>query len=156
MQLTTKTRYGVMAMLDLAIHHDGGPVTLTEVAERQSVSLSYLEQLFARLRKNDLVRGIRGPGGGYTLAREAQDITIAEIVNAIDESFMKSSSSHPQEEKVWRPSQLWRELTRNIHDFLDTITLARLIEEHLLMQMGGSNDSEQVNVNSNNITETRA
>lgn len=143
MRLTTKTRYGVMAMLDLAIHYDRGPISLTEVAERQSVSLSYLEQLFARLRKNGLVQGIRGPGGGYMLARKAQEITIAEIVAAIDETVVRSARTLAGDELIWRPSQLWRELTRNIHDFLDSITLARLIEMHFLMQVGRDNGEEQ-------------
>ena len=80
MRLTTKGRYAVTAMLDLAINHDNESVTLRNIAENQKISLSYLEQLFAKLRKQDLVKGMRGPGGGYRLARNADDISIAEII----------------------------------------------------------------------------
>ena len=86
MRLTTKGRYAVTAMIDLAIHEHGGPVVLTDIAEHQRISLSYLEQLFAKLRRRDLVLGTRGPGGGYRLAQPAGSITIAQIIAAVDES----------------------------------------------------------------------
>jgi len=79
-RLTTKGRYAVTAMLDLAIHHGGGPITLADIAQRQGISLSYLEQLFARLRKRNLVSSVRGPGGGYTLGREASGIFVAQVI----------------------------------------------------------------------------
>ncbi|MFZ2405951.1 MAG: Rrf2 family transcriptional regulator, partial [Methylobacter sp.] len=85
MRLTTKGRYAVTAMLDLAFHSQIKPVTLTEIAARQTISLSYLEQLFARLRRAGMVKGVRGPGGGYKLCRKANDINIAEIIAAVDE-----------------------------------------------------------------------
>ena len=84
MRLSTKGRYAVTAMIDLALHNDVGPVALTDIADTQKISVSYLEQLFARLRKNGLVTGMRGPGGGYRLARAADEITVAEIIAAVD------------------------------------------------------------------------
>ncbi len=85
MRLTTKGRYAVTAMLDLAIHHGDGPITLADIAQRQGISLSYLEQLFSRLRKRSLVASVRGPGGGYSLARDAGEIFVAEVISAVDE-----------------------------------------------------------------------
>ena len=86
MRLTTKGRYAVTAMLDLAIQHGGGPITLADIAQRQGISLSYLEQLFSRLRKRNLVSSVRGPGGGYTLGRDAGSIYVAEVISAVDEN----------------------------------------------------------------------
>jgi len=86
MRLTTKGRYAVTALLDLAIHADSGPVNLADISQRQGISLSYLEQLFAKLRRNDLVSSVRGPGGGYRLGRSAQLIRIVDIIDAVDES----------------------------------------------------------------------
>lgn len=85
MKLTTKGRYAVTAMLDLAIHADSGPITLADVASRQHISLSYLEQLFARLRRQSLVSSVRGPGGGYMLGRDAHEISVADVITAVDE-----------------------------------------------------------------------
>ncbi|MCK4708936.1 MAG: Rrf2 family transcriptional regulator, partial [Gammaproteobacteria bacterium] len=85
MRLSTKGRYGVTAMMDLAIHDNAGPVTLADISQCQGISLSYLEQLFSKLRKHGLVDGVRGPGGGYKLARPADSITVAEIIMAVDE-----------------------------------------------------------------------
>ena len=86
MRLTTKGRYAVTAMLDLALHSKQGPVSLSDISQRQDISLSYLEQLFSKLRKNALVQSVRGPGGGYQLARADEQIFIAEVVDAVNES----------------------------------------------------------------------
>jgi len=86
MRLTAKGRYAVTAMLDLAVHDDQGPISLADISERQGISLSYLEQLFAKLRRKELVKSVRGPGGGYQLSRSAKDIHIAEIVDSVDEN----------------------------------------------------------------------
>ncbi|MCG8313896.1 MAG: Rrf2 family transcriptional regulator, partial [Pseudomonadales bacterium] len=87
MRLTTKGRYAVTALLDLALHARTGPVSLADISERQEISISYLEQLFAKLRKNGLVKSVRGPGGGYRLSREAGDIFVAQVIDAVDESL---------------------------------------------------------------------
>ena len=85
MKLTTKGRYAVTAMLDLALHNEKGPVTLADIADRQGISLSYLEQLFSRLRKQELVNSVRGPGGGYSLASPASELHVAQVISAVDE-----------------------------------------------------------------------
>src|SRR5512147_2812838 len=87
MRLTTKGRFAVTAMLDLAMHHHEGPVTLAEISERQKISLSYLEQLFGKLRRRELVKSVRGPGGGYRLAQETMQISVADIILAVDETL---------------------------------------------------------------------
>ena len=93
MRLTTKGRYAVTAMLDLAIHYQEGPITLSDISHRQGISLSYLEQLFARLRKQGLVNSTRGPGGGYRLSREAGEIAVADVIQAVDEKIDRRSKS---------------------------------------------------------------
>lgn len=127
MRLSSKSRYAVMAMMDLALHEKVGPVTLTDIAESQGISLSYLEQLFAKLRKFGLVEGMRGPGGGYRLARPANDITIAEIVAAVDENAKTISAPGMEETGYAEPyltHELWIDLSQRIFDFLDEMTLA--------------------------------
>src|SRR5215469_240128 len=85
MRLTTKGRFAVTAMIDLAMRQDQGPVTLAGISQRQKISLSYLEQLFGKLRRHEIVESVRGPGGGYSLARKAEDVTVADIIIAVDE-----------------------------------------------------------------------
>lgn len=127
MRLSSKSRYAVMAMMDLALHERVGPVTLTDIAESQGISLSYLEQLFSKLRKFGLVEGMRGPGGGYRLTRPANDITIAEVIVGIDEQAKTISA--PSVEKTgydepYLTHELWMDLSQRIFDFLDEMTLA--------------------------------
>jgi len=129
MRLSTKGRYAVTAMMDLAIHESNGPVTLADISECQDISLSYLEQLFSKLRRQNLVRGVRGPGGGYQLARPASDITIAAIIAAVDE---KVDSTCGEGEPCGRDQEcltheLWCGLSRQIYNFLDSITLAAFL-----------------------------
>lgn len=130
MRLTTKGRYAVTAMLDLALHEDRGTVTLADIARSQRISLSYLEQLFARLRHAGLVRGIRGPGGGYRLARSLEEISIAAIVSAVDER-VDVTNCHGNEncDKGERclTHQLWEDLSNQLHGFLSGITLRDVI-----------------------------
>jgi len=125
MRLSTKGRYAVTAMMDIAIHDPGGPVTLADISHCQSISLSYLEQLFAKLRKKNLVRGVRGPGGGYRLARPANEITIAEIIAAVDEKVDSTcgGESGCSEEQACLTHELWCGLSKRIYGFLDGITL---------------------------------
>jgi len=131
MRLSTKGRYAVTAMLDLAIHHDEGPVTLADISETQGISLSYLEQLFARLRKNNLVTGMRGPGGGYRLARMPEDISVAQVIDAIGEGIdvtMCGGHEDCQDGERCLTHELWKKLGKEIFDFLNGITLASFLE----------------------------
>jgi Rrf2 family iron-sulfur cluster assembly transcriptional regulator len=131
MKLSTKGRYAVTAMMDLALHDRFGPVTLAEISQCQGISLSYLEQLFAKLRKKGLVEGVRGPGGGYRLARAAADVTVADIVSAVDEKVYTTRCSgrrNCQEGKRCLTHELWTELSKQIFTFLSGITLAQFVE----------------------------
>ncbi len=130
MRLTTKGRYAVTAMLDLALRADKGPVSLAEISGRQGISLSYLEQLFAKLRSNDLVSSVRGPGGGYRLSRDAALISVAQIVDAVNESVDATSCGGEgdcQQGEKCLTHDLWCLLSEKIHDFLSAITLASLV-----------------------------
>ena len=126
MKLATKARYGVTAMMDLAINENVRPVTLADISQYQGISLSYLEQLFAKLRSKDLVRGVRGPGGGYRLARPANEISIAQIVSAINDMEDQNSSDNSQttkNNKAEKLNTMWGSLSQQIYQFLDGITL---------------------------------
>ncbi len=132
MKLTSKGRYAVTAMLDLAFHSQSRPVTLSQISERQDISLSYLEQLFTRLRKGGLVRSTRGPGGGYSLERVPEQIAVAEIISAVDEvvDTTRCSGSHNcQGGNRCLTHELWDELSRQIYGFLSEITLRDLMED---------------------------
>ncbi len=131
MRLSTKGRYAVTAMMDLAIHESIRPVTLSEISKCQGISLSYLEQLFAKLRKQKLVEGVRGPGGGYRLARSAQSITVADIISAVDEKLDATRCSgheNCQNGRRCLTHELWSELSDKIFFFLQGITLAQFVE----------------------------
>ena len=130
MRLTTKGRYAVTAMLDLTIHADDKPVSLSEISERQSISLSYLEQLFSKLRQSGLVSSVRGPGGGYRLGRSSEAIYIAQIIEAVNESVDTTSCQGKgdcQGGEICLTHALWDELTAEIHNFLSGISLAHLM-----------------------------
>jgi Rrf2 family iron-sulfur cluster assembly transcriptional regulator len=133
MRLTTKGRYAVTAMLDLAINHERGPITLADISQRQGISLSYLEQLFSRLRKNGLVDSARGPGGGYRLSRPASEISIASVVIAVDESVdatrCKGTQNGCSGEERCLTHELWTDLSSQIREFLSGITLAQIVEK---------------------------
>ncbi len=130
MKLTTKGRYAVTAMLDLALRYDKGAVTLADIAKRQGISLSYLEQLFAKLRRSGLVDSVRGPGGGYNLAMEPSKISVAEIIVAINENIDATrcggeKNCHGDEKCLTH--QLWEDLSTRIYEFLSGITLGDLV-----------------------------
>ena len=130
MRLTTKGRYAVTAMLDLAIHHGAGPITLADIAQRQGISLSYLEQLFARLRKRSLVSSVRGPGGGYTLGRDAAGIYVAQVIAAVDENVdtTRCGGAHNcQDNQQCLTHDLWQDLSTRIYDYLNQISLQDLM-----------------------------
>jgi Rrf2 family iron-sulfur cluster assembly transcriptional regulator len=132
MRLTSKGRYAVTAMLDLALHAHEGPVTLAGISERQGISLSYLEQLFTRLRKSGLVSSTRGPGGGYSLSRPAQEVAVADVVTAVDESVDATrcgGQADCQDGNRCLTHELWAELSDEIYSFLSDITLGDLVEQ---------------------------
>jgi Rrf2 family iron-sulfur cluster assembly transcriptional regulator len=132
MKLTSKGRYAVTAILDLAFHARSGPVPLPHIARRQDISLSYLEQLFTRLRKTGLVNSTRGPGGGYTLGKPANAITVAEIIAAVDErvdNTQCSGAGDCQDGEQCLTHDLWEDLGDRIFGFLGGITLQDLLEE---------------------------
>jgi Rrf2 family iron-sulfur cluster assembly transcriptional regulator len=137
-RLTTKGRYAVTAMLDLAFHSQKAPVTLTDIATRQTISLSYLEQLFARLRRAGMVKGVRGPGGGYTLANKASTINIADIIAAVDEQIDTTKcggEGNCQNHKACLTHDLWMGLSEQIRGYLKGITLADLLEKHQVQEI---------------------
>jgi Rrf2 family iron-sulfur cluster assembly transcriptional regulator len=138
MKLTSKGRYAVTAMLDVAIHAASGPVPLADISERQGISLSYLEQLFSRLRKHGLVSSVRGPGGGYRLGRCSADIAIADVIAAVDESVDATKCSGKggcQDGQICLTHNLWADLSHQIELFLQNISLASLMEKHDVKQV---------------------
>ncbi|MFN0002660.1 MAG: Fe-S cluster assembly transcriptional regulator IscR [Pseudohongiellaceae bacterium] len=138
MRLTTKGRYAVTAMLDLSIHSSKGPVNLSDISRRQDISLSYLEQLFARLRKRKLVSSVRGPGGGYRLGRSDNTIQVAEIIDAVNESLDTTKcqgKSDCQLGETCLTHHLWQDLSDQIHSFLSNITLADLVSKREIEQI---------------------
>lgn len=130
MRLTTKGRYAVTAMLDLAIHADKGPVSLADISKRQEISLSYLEQLFSKLRKSELVTSVRGPGGGYQLSRPLDSIFVAQIIDAVNESIDATNCNgkgNCHQGEICLTHHLWEDLSSQIHNFLSGISLANLV-----------------------------
>ena len=131
MRLTTKGRFAVTAMVDLAMHGGRGPVTLASISERQRISLSYLEQLFGKLRRNNLVESVRGPGGGYYLAKVATKIKVSEIVVAVDEPLDATSCEEKgncHEGKPCLTHDLWMGLNERIYAYLESVSLQQLVE----------------------------
>lgn len=131
MRLTTKGRFAVTAMIDLALRSEAGPVTLAGISERQKISLSYLEQLFGKLRRHKLVSSVRGPGGGYCLAREMDTITVANIIVAVDEPLDATQcggKENCQDEHRCMTHDLWTNLNKRMFDYLDSVSLADLVE----------------------------
>jgi len=134
MRLTTKGRFAVTAMLDLALRQKQSPVTLAGIGVRQSISLSYLEQLFGKLRRHTLVESVRGPGGGYRLGRPAEKISVADIVLAVDEPLDATQCGgmeNCQEDKRCMTHNLWATLNDKLYDYLNSVTLQDLVVEQL-------------------------
>jgi len=143
--LTTKGRYAVTAMLDLAIHHGAGPITLADIAQRQGISLSYLEQLFARLRKRSLVSSVRGPGGGYTLGRDAAGIYVAQVIAAVDENVdtTRCGGAHNcQDNQQCLTHDLWHDLSTRIYDYLNQISLQDLMNRRGVQEVAQRQQSD--------------
>lgn len=144
MRLTTKGRYAVTAMLDLALHGSNGPVSLADISGRQDISLSYLEQLFAKLRRNELVTSVRGPGGGYRLSRNMGEIFVAQIVDAVNEAVDATGcggTADCQQGEVCLTHHLWCDLSEQIHNFLSQISLANLMERREVQHISARQDA---------------
>jgi Rrf2 family iron-sulfur cluster assembly transcriptional regulator len=145
MRLTTKGRYAVTAILDLAIHNDQGPISLAEISARQNISLSYLEQLFASLRRKGLVASTRGPGGGYSLKMPAADISIADVITAVDEKLetMKCGGAGDcQNNSRCLTHDLWCDLSGQIQKFLADITLENLMSRNAVKDVASRQDEQ--------------
>lgn len=139
MRLTTKGRFAVTAMMDLAMHNGDGPVTLAEISGRQKISLSYLEQLFGKLRRHQLVESVRGPGGGYCLAKEAGSVTVADIILAVDEPIDATQcggKENCRDEQKCLTHDLWATLNERIFEYLESVTLRQLVESHRAKEAG--------------------
>lgn len=146
MRLTTKGRYAVTAMLDLAVHATEGPITLADISQRQGISLSYLEQLFSKLRKRELVASARGPGGGYRLSREAEQINVAEVISAVDETVDATrcaGQGNCQNGEECLTHQLWTDLSEQLYKFLDGISLGQLVENRRVQDVAKRQDGRQ-------------
>ncbi|HTT12879.1 MAG TPA: Fe-S cluster assembly transcriptional regulator IscR [Burkholderiaceae bacterium] len=132
MRLTTKGRFAVTAMIDLALRQQNGPVTLAGISQRQKISLSYLEQLFGKLRRHALVQSTRGPGGGYTLARPMADVSVADIIYAVDEPLDATQCGGKENcdnDQRCMTHDLWASLNRVMVDYLDSVNLQDLVEK---------------------------
>jgi Rrf2 family iron-sulfur cluster assembly transcriptional regulator len=132
MRLTTKGRFAVTAMIDLALRQHEGPVTLAGISERQKISLSYLEQLFGKLRRHKLVASVRGPGGGYTLARAMGELSVADIIVAVDEPLDATQcggKENCQDEHRCMTHDLWSNLNKRMFEYLDSVMLGELVAQ---------------------------
>jgi len=132
MRLTTKGRFAVTAMIDLAMHHGSGPVTLAEISGRQRISLSYLEQLFGKLRRHQLVESVRGPGGGYCLAKDMGALSVSEIILAVDEPIDATQCGGKEnchDDQKCLTHDLWAALNERIFDYLGGVSLRQLVEK---------------------------
>ena len=144
MRLTTKGRYAVTAMLDLALHFDKGPISLADISERQGISLSYLEQLFTKLRRAGLVKSTRGPGGGYSLSRPASEIPVSEVIIAVDEKVDTTRCGglgNCQDDERCLTHDLWVDLSEQIYNFLNNISLAQVVERKTVQDVALRQDS---------------
>ena len=150
MRLTTKGRYAVTAMLDLALREGNGPISLADISERQGISLSYLEQLFTKLRRSGLVKSTRGPGGGYSLSRSADEIAVAEVITAVDEkvdSTRCGGLGNCQDDERCLTHDLWTDLSDQIYTFLSGITLGNLVSRQGVQEVAhrqGLKSSQEV------------
>ncbi len=144
MKLTTKGRYAVTAMLDLALHFGNGPITLSDIAQRQGISLSYLEQLFSRLRKKSLVSSVRGPGGGYSLGRKAAEIFVGEVITAVDENVdtTRCHGAHNcQNNGRCLTHDLWTDLSDQIYNYLNRISLQDLMDRQAVREVAARQEN---------------
>ena len=154
MKLTSKGRYAVTAVLDLAFHSGAGPVSLAEISKRQDISLSYLEQLFTRLRKHEIVCSTRGPGGGYALQRPPAEIAVANVISAVDEIVATGCANEKDcnDGEQCLAHELWVELSQQIHGFLDGISIQDLMDEGSIQQVAERQDKNTDNKSAIQIT----
>jgi len=146
MRLSTKSRYAVTSLLDLVMHSDQGPVSLADISVRQGISLSYLEQLFAKMRRNKLVVSTRGPGGGYSLGATPDRVCIADVINAVDEEMQvadKDIVNSPADYEPCLTEQLWEELSAEIENYLTTISLADMMNNEEVQELSRAHDRRQ-------------
>ena len=147
MRLTTKGRFAVTAMIDLAMHHGSGPVTLAEISGRQKISLSYLEQLFGKLRRHGLVDSVRGPGGGYRLAKEMAQVSVTEIILAVDEPIDATQCGGKEnchDDGKCLTHDLWAALNERIFDYLGAVSLRQLVESQRAKETARQSGVSQV------------
>lgn len=147
MRLSTKSRYAVTSLLDLVMHSEHGPVSLGDISQRQGISLSYLEQLFAKMRRNKLVTSTRGPGGGYNLGDVPENVCIADIIAAVDEEMRVTNKDVLEGATNFEPcltEQLWEELSEQIQDYLTTISLADMMENEEVQSLSRDHDLRQI------------
>ena len=146
MKLTSKGRYAVTALLDVALHSKRGPVPLADISERQEISLSYLEQLFSRLRREKLVESVRGPGGGYLLGNTPEEISVGQVIRAVDESVDATrcqGQSDCQGGMRCLTHSLWQDLSERIRVFLDSITLGELMSQSEVQEVADRQDKHK-------------
>ena len=148
MRLSTKSRYAVTSLLDLVMHSEHGPVSLADISVRQGISLSYLEQLFAKMRRNKLVISTRGPGGGYSLGSSPDQVCIADVINAVDEEIqvadvVDGATSY----EPCLTEQLWEELSSEIENYLTTISLADMMQNDEVQELSRAHDLRQKQLN---------
>ena len=146
MRLSTKSRYAVTSLIDMVMHSDTGPVSLADISVRQGISLSYLEQLFAKMRRNKLVASTRGPGGGYSLEDTPETVCIADIIRAVDEEMNVTNKDVMDGSTDFEPcltEKLWEELSEQIHDYLATISLADMMQDEEVVELSRSHDLRQ-------------
>ena len=146
MRLSTKSRYAVTSLLDLVMHSDHGPVSLADISIRQGISLSYLEQLFAKMRRNKLVVSTRCPGGGYSLGESPDQVCIADVINAVDEEMQVADKDVSNGAPSYEPcltEQLWQELSTEIENYLTTISLADMMRNNEVQELSRAHDLRQ-------------
>ena len=139
MRLTTKGRFAVTAMVDLAMRHGSGPVTLAEISGRQKISLSYLEQLFGKLRRKQIVESVRGPGGGYLLGKDMSDLSVSEIILAVDEPIDATQCGGKEnchDDNKCITHDLWASLNQRIFDYLGSVNLQQLVDSQRAKEVG--------------------
>ena len=146
MRLSTKSRYAVTSLLDLVMHSDEGPVSLADISVRQGISLSYLEQLFAKMRRNKLVVSTRGPGGGYSLGGSPEQVCIADVISAVDEELQVADKAVAEGTADYEPcltEQLWEELSAEIENYLTKISLADMMRNDEVQELSRAHDLRQ-------------
>lgn len=154
MKLTTKGRYAVTALLDVAIHEHSGPVSIADISVRQDISVSYLEQLFSKMRKKQLVDSVRGPGGGYRINGDSNDISIAAIIDAVGEDVSVTrceGEKDCQKGESCLTHHLWSNLSQQIHKFLSGISLKSLMDTAEVQKVAERQDKLTIKTTPDNI-----